>query len=134
MKRSQSYWDSDDEDGGPRTYRNVRPATAGIQRAGGHNLASVMHRDYVRSRQAMSIIDDEIHRQHFSIQFYEEDLSSPVWSVRAQAGHNIREAQREIKRLRRQWSFQANNYHRYDDVGAKTDYAYHAYMTHAMNQ
>lgn len=133
MKRSQSYWDSDDEDGGPRTYRNVRPALAGIQRGGGHNLSSVMHRDYVRSRHAMSIVDDEIQRQLYIIQQYEEDLNSKHWLLRAEAGENIKEAKRQIRRLRQRWSFEANNYHRYDDVGAQTSNAYNAYMTHAMN-
>tara|TARA_B110000444_G_scaffold242344_1_gene259581 strand:- start:287 stop:691 length:405 start_codon:yes stop_codon:yes gene_type:complete len=134
MKRSQSYWDSDDEDDGPRTYRNVRPAAAGIQHGGGHNLSSVMHRDYVKSRHAMGLIDDEIHRVRFIRKIYLEDLTSPDWSVRAEAGYNIERADREIKRLRRRWSFEANNYHRYDDVGALTDNAYHAYTAHASNQ
>jgi len=134
MKRSQSYWDSDDEDGAPRTYRNVRPATAGIQRGGGHNLLSVMHRDYVRSRQVMSMVDDEIHRQLLMIQAYEQDLTSPGWLIRAEAGHRIENAEREIRRLRRRWSFEANNYHRYDDVGASTHNAIHAYMAHPSNQ
>ena len=79
MKRSQSYWDSDDEDGGSRTYRNVRPASAGIQYGGGHNILSVMQRDYAKSRQAMSKIDDEIHRQLLMIQSYEQDINSKHW-------------------------------------------------------
>jgi len=134
MKRSQSYWDSDDEDDGPRTYRNVRPAAAGIQRGGGHNLSSVMHQDYVKSRQTMSMLDDEIYRQLVMIQKYEDDIKSKHWLLRAEAGLNLQEAERQLKRLRRRWSFEANNYHRYDDVGASTHNAYHAYMSHASNQ
>lgn len=143
MKRSESYWNSDDEDDGPRTYRNVRPARAGIQHGGGHNHASAMHRDYVESRQAMTQLDAEIQKfaelvdkadKHIKLcsrlARFDETLFDDIEQLQYNKKHDLR----KLNQLRRQWSFYANNYHRYDDVGAQTAYAYDAYMTHQMNQ
>lgn len=145
MKRSASYWNSDDEDDGPRTYRNVRPARAGIQRAGGHNLLSAMQQDYAHSRQKMTRLDAQIQdilqgvdKLDQKIQWYtsvvsrfpDERLYEDIDILKYNKKHNLR----KVNQLRRQWSFYANNYHRYEDVGAQTSYAYDAYMTHAMSQ
>ena len=130
MRRSESYWNSDDEDDGPRTYRN--------------NYTSAMHRDYVQSRQAMTQLDAEIHdilqrveKADKKIQWYARfvlrwpDEASKWWEDDIDIlKHNKKHDLRKVNQLRRQWSFHANNYHRYDDVGAQTSHAQHAYLTH----
>ena len=132
MKRPESYWNSDDEDEGPRTYRNLSSARA-------------MHIDYVQSRQAMTRLDAQIQdilqgveKLDEKIQWYtsvvsrfpDERLYEDIDILKYNKKHDLR----KVNQLRRQWSFHANNYHRYEDVGAQTAYAYDAYITHAMNQ
>lgn len=134
MKRSEAYWNSDDEDDGPRTYRNVRPARA-------------MHIDYVQSRQAMTELDAEIQnilqrveKADKKIQWYLRFISrwpeeaSKWWDDDIQMlKYNKKHDLRKVNQLRRQWSFYANNYHRYDDVGAQSAEAQFAYLTHLDN-
>lgn len=134
MKRSESYWNSDDEDDGPRTYINVRPARA-------------MHIDYVQSRQAMTELDAEIQnilqrveKADKKIQSYSLFVSrwphevSKWWHDDIQLlKYNKKHDLRKVNQLRTQWSFYANNYHRYDDVGAQSAHAQHAYLTHLDN-
>lgn len=131
MKRSESYWNSDDEDDGPRTYRNKR-------------LSRAMHIDYVQSRQAMTRLDAEIQtilqgveKLDEKIQWYsrvvsrypDERLHEDIDLLKYNKKHDLR----KVNQLRRQWSFYANNYHRYDDVGAQIAHAQHAYLTHLDN-
>lgn len=129
MRKPESYWNSDDEDEGPRTYRNVRPSAVGIEHGGGHNHTSSMHRDYVASRQVMTQIEQEIQYSILAIQEYQEKLldedSNPHYFY-----DKIQEVERNLRILRRQWSFYANNYHTYDDVGAQTQFAIDAYDAH----
>jgi len=137
MRKPESYWNSDDEDEGPRTYRNVRPSAVGIERGGGHNHASAMHRDYVKSRQAMTQIDEAMEHRVKLIKAYKKDLRE--WNpdhgdISDLISEHIEEAESQLLDLRRLWSFHANNYHRYDDVGARTQNAYNAYITHHYNQ
>lgn len=134
MKRSEAYWNSDDEDDGPRTYRNVRPARA-------------MHIDYVQSRQAMTELDAEIQiilqrveKADKKIQWYLRFISrwpeeaSKWWDDDIQMlKYNKKHDLRRVNQLRRQWSFYANNYHRYDDVGAQSAEAQFAYLAHVNN-
>lgn len=132
MKRPESYWNSDDEDEGPRTYRNFTSARA-------------MNIDYVQSRQAMTRLDAQIQdilqgveKLDQKIQWYtrvvsrfpDERLYEDIDILKYNKKHDLR----KVNQLRRQWSFYANNYHRYEDVGAQTSYAYDAYITHTMNQ
>lgn len=116
MRKPESYWNSDDEDEGPRTYRNVRPTAVGIERGGGHNHVSAMHTDYVESRQAMTEIDKAIQHRLWLIKMHEMELSEESDEQVAITEDEIDNLQREIRQLRRQWSFYANNYHAYDDV------------------
>merc|ERR1711966_347603 len=108
-----------------------------------------MHRDYVQSRQAMTQLDAEIQKvlervdkADRQIQLYSRlvsewpppsDIAGMIDDI-DQFKYNKKQDLRYLNQLRRQWSFYANNYHRYDDVGAKTSYANDAYMTHQMQQ
>jgi hypothetical protein len=134
MKRSESYWDSDDEDDGPRTYRNVRPRTA-------------MHIDYVQSRQAMTELDAQIQEILQRVEKADKDIQrisrilsrwpdEYSWWYHDEIEilkYNKKHDLRKVNQLRRQWSFHANNYHRYDDIGAQSAEAQFAYLTHLDN-
>ena len=132
MKRPASYWNSDDEEDGPRTYRNDRSERA-------------MHMNYVQSRQAMTQLDaqiqDILQRVEQADKRIQMFLRFVSWWPHDLAAHdeiqilkyNKKHDLRKVNQLRRQWSFHANNYHRYDDVGAQSAEAQFAYLTYLDN-